>query len=61
MPVEIRELVVKALQVENGPGGMRNAPPQTAAPPALDDDTKQTLIEDCVRQVLAILEREKER
>lgn len=61
--VEIRELVVRAIVVEDGntrPGGGRNAAPAAGAA-GLSEDARALLIEDCVRQVLAILERQTER
>jgi len=59
--VEIRELVVRAIVIEDAaqPG---NVPPSTSkAGSGLSDDARTLLIEDCVRQVLAILERQTER
>lgn len=61
--VEIRELVVRAIVVEDGnarAGGARNAAPAAGAA-GLSEDARMLLIEDCVRQVLAILERQTER
>lgn len=65
MPIEIKELVVKAILVEDGnrQGGNAtgSATPSPQLPNALDDAARQKLLEDCVQQVLAILERQKDR
>lgn len=61
--VEIKELVVRAIVVEDGgprPAGARGAV-APAAGAGLTDEARQLLIEDCVRQVLAIMERQTER
>ncbi len=59
--VEIKELVVRAILVEDG--ARKGGAPAAAQGPAgaLGDDARLLLIEDCVRQVLAILERKTER
>jgi hypothetical protein len=62
--VEIRELVVRAIVVEDSsqrPGGPRSAASSSGGGLALSDDARALLIEDCVRQVLAIVERQTER
>ncbi len=63
MPIEIRELVIRSVLApspdEGGPGrqpgGADGAPAQPAAP---DMDA---LVQECVRQVLLVLARERER
>ena len=52
MPIEVKELVIRAV-VSAG----RAADPEPAAEPAED---RRRLIEECVRQVLRILERSRE-
>jgi Family of unknown function (DUF5908) len=65
MPIEIKELVVKAILVEDGnrQGGNTNDSTSASAqlPNVFDDASRQKLLEDCVQQVLAILERQKDR
>lgn len=65
MPIEIKELVVKAILVEDGnrQGGNANGSAGSAPqlPNILDEASRQKLLEDCVQQVLAILERQKDR
>ena len=59
--IEIKELVVRAIVVEDGakPGAGKSAAPSGSG--HLSDEARTQLIEDCVRQVLAILERQTER
>jgi hypothetical protein len=55
MPVEIKELVIRAVvttQAEEGPSEPRD---QRELP------DRETIVEDCVRQVLKILKESKER
>ena len=61
--VEIKELVVRATVVENSAssGAQNGAAASSGAAPAFNSETQQQLIEDCVRQVLAILERKNDR
>lgn len=59
--IEIKELVVRAIVVEDG---ARPSAGKLAASPgsgSMSDEARTRLIEDCVRQVLAILERQTER
>ena len=53
MPVEVRELVIKAV-VDN-----QTKKPEAQQKPAEKDN--QDIVDDCVEQVLEILKREKER
>lgn len=55
MPVEIRELVIRAVV---DPGPERPAP---AAPAALTGEDRDALVEAAVREVLRILKTSKER
>lgn len=55
MPIEIRELVIRA--TVQGAAPLEQAPEQSASDTELDQDA---LIEECVRQVLEILRRERE-
>lgn len=55
MPIEIKELVIRAVAVET---------PADDAPrsgPALADADREALIAECVREVLRILRRAEER
>jgi hypothetical protein len=56
MPVEIRELIIRAVAVPETRGEGEPAPPGQAA---VED--KEALIQECVRQVLRILKKMKER
>ena len=55
MPVEIRELVIRAT-VESGEGEKRPAKPQEGG-----GDSQEALIAEVVEQVLEILRKERER
>nr|VFJ43037.1 MAG: hypothetical protein BECKDK2373B_GA0170837_100417 [Candidatus Kentron sp. DK]VFJ55620.1 MAG: hypothetical protein BECKDK2373C_GA0170839_104925 [Candidatus Kentron sp. DK] len=62
MPVEIRELIIRAVASPDGPtqagGGCSGA---SDADNAADGSDRDALVETCVRQVLEILKKEKER
>lgn len=53
MPVEIKELVIRAVAVEE----------KSSAYPAENGEIRdrQAIVEDCVREVLKVLKRSKER
>ena len=53
MPVEIKELIVRAVATETRS--------ETPAPSSASPDDQQALVEACVRQVLKILRRSRER
>lgn len=55
MPIEIRELIVRAVVTDARPA------PEAVAPGAETEEARQALVEACVRQVLKILKRSKER
>lgn len=55
MPVEIKELVIKA---EFGSPRDHARAVETSGPSAMDQDE---LIQECVRQVLEVLDRKRER
>lgn len=59
--IDIKEVVIRAIIVEDGnrPDAGRKTGPVAPAP--MTDEARAQLIEDCVRQVLAILERQTER
>ena len=61
MPVEIKELVIRAV-VEPSSAGQ---PPVAIAPPAVDRkvsrDEREAIIQACVKRVLRHLERSRER
>ena len=62
MPVEIRELVIRAV-VESGPapaGGDAAAGPAGGAV-AQERPAPETIVQECVRQVLRILAADRER
>ena len=55
MPVEIRELVIRAVATKSADEAQEVAPAQAA------DDEREAIIQECVRQVLRILQKSKER
>ena len=61
MPIEIRELVIRAVvSPDGGPAGqgLPDASPQQPAVAPLDVDQ---LVQECVRQVMRMLARERDR
>ena len=64
MPIEIKEFVIHTVVVENSEsrqGGAGMVGSGTSTGGSQNDQNRQRLIEDCVRQVLAILQRQKDR
>jgi len=60
MPIEIKELVIRVTLDSQDAG--RGAPEGEASPAAAHDaGTQQAIVQECVRQVLQILARERER
>ncbi|MCA9693554.1 MAG: DUF5908 family protein [Nannocystaceae bacterium] len=59
MPVEIKELVI-SVSVRGGPDEPRAPAPARAVAPT-DHDERAALVQECVREVMAILRRERER
>jgi len=55
MPVEIKELIIRAIVADDG-----NDPTKGAAGAAPEID-REALVQECVRQVMKILETAKER
>ena len=55
MPVEIRELIIKAVATVEGQEAESSASPQQ---PPVD---MEAIIQECVRQVLRVLRKKKER
>ncbi len=60
MPVEIKELVVRAVVQAEGQGAPAPAADQMARV-ALSEDEKEAMLEACVKEVLRTLRRSKER
>lgn len=60
MPIEIRELVVKANVNENSANAATKQATQSGNSAGSEDDKKQ-LIEECVKEVMARLKHLKER
>ncbi len=54
MPIEIRELIIKAQVANNEEGGRSNAG-------QLDNNVKQKLVQECVDMVMDIIKNERER
>ena len=61
MPIEIKELVVKATIVESNRERASVQETSSSATSTTEGLNKQQLVEECVEQVLSILERKKER
>ena len=63
MPIEIRELVIRATVREGTPptSPSSGSDGRRSAPAALSDAQYEQLLQDCVRQVLLALARERER
>jgi hypothetical protein len=55
MPVEIRELVIRAVTTPEAQDSEQPAQAQ------LSDEEREAIIQECVRQVLRILQKKKER
>ncbi len=55
MPVEIRELIIRAVVADD------RDKENDAPDPALTGPDREALVQECVRQVLKILERSRER
>ena len=59
MPVEIKQLVVRAVAQREGDGGSSTAP--SASGGGLAQSERQALLEECVKEVLKTLRRSQER
>ncbi len=55
MPVEIRELVIRAVTTPDSQSS------ETSSQVQLSENEREMIIQECVRQVLKILKKEKER
>ena len=55
MPVEIRELVIRAVTT------LEEKDPQALPVAEASQDDKEAIVQECVRQVLRILKKKKER
>lgn len=60
MPVEIRELVIRA-EIQEGSKGPSKDPNHYGDQKAISQEERAQLIEECVAQVLAVLDKQKER
>lgn len=60
MPIEIRELVIRA-EVQSGNAGGQNSSQRSSAQSGADRDKQEDIVNECVTQVLEILRRRKER
>ena len=56
MPLEIREIGIRMRVGEPEP-----TRPQPAVPEGYDESARETIIEDCVRRVMALLKTRQER
>lgn len=60
MPIEIKELVIR-VTLDHAPGPDAGASGSAATPAAPDAPAQEAIVQECVRQVLQILARERER
>ena len=62
MPIEIKELVIRVtLDKEPGPDGGAAGGAASSAAAAPDAHAQEAIVQECVRQVLQILARQRER
>ena len=61
MPVEIRELVIRAVTMMDKAADEDSQKADGLRPPPGIDESTEAIIQECVRQVLRILRKEKER
>ena len=61
MPIEIRELIVRATvePPKNAGAGAAAAQSSGKSGGALDDKTRNALVQECVEQVMAMLKRQR--
>jgi hypothetical protein len=61
MPVEIRELVIRVVTTMDKEAGEVPSGAEGLRPPSDINDSTEAIIQECIRQVLRILRKEKER
>lgn len=61
MPVEIRELIIRAVTTMDREGDEDSPEDDSLSPLSGKDESMEAIIQECVRQVLRILRKEKER
>jgi Family of unknown function (DUF5908) len=61
MPVEIRELVIRAVTTRSAEDSEEQEQPEERLRRSEPADDTQAIIQECVRQVLRILQQNKER
>jgi hypothetical protein len=61
MPVEIRELIIRAVATGTPSDAEQAQAPGGERPAQASSDNRNDIIEECVRQVLRILQQKKER
>ncbi len=62
MPVEIKELVVRAVvQAPEQAGQQAGRRAEAPGPGGLSEEEKEALLESCVKEVLGVLRRSRER
>lgn len=61
MPIEIRELVIRAVTLVDQEADRDSSKADGLCPPLGIDESTEAIIQECVRQVLRILRQEKER
>ncbi|MGZ5189714.1 MAG: DUF5908 family protein [Flavisolibacter sp.] len=59
MPLEIKELIIRVSV--NQPGQQASSPQSTSSPQGNNKDEKESLINQCVEQVIDLLKNKKER
>jgi hypothetical protein len=61
MPVEIRELIIRAVTTGTPTDAEQEQDTADEQPAQESSDDRQEIIEECVRQILRILQQQKER
>jgi hypothetical protein len=61
MPVEIRELIIRAVATGKPTDAEQTQDPEGERPAQEASDDRKEIIEECVRQVLRILQQKRER
>ena len=61
MPIEIRELIIRSVVSDDAPAPTSGGSDQGGDAPASAPVSSDQLVQECVRQVLQILARERER
>jgi hypothetical protein len=61
MPVEIRELIIRAVTVQDSADRDEQQRSEDRLCQRVSDDDQQAIVQECVRQVMRMLQQKKER